>query len=62
MLRSGQLGIDAVEALEKSNREFAETLAQIALRNAPNPFDDRYDLEMLLDGADDDSGLEPHRR
>lgn len=55
MLRCGQAGADAVEALERQNREFLETLAQIALRNAPNPFDERYDLDLLLHSANEDA-------
>lgn len=51
MLPCGQLGIDAVEALKKSNRELMKTLMEIAYPDFPNPFDERYDLELLLDGA-----------
>lgn len=55
MLRSAQIAIDTVEALQKSNREFLESLAGIVGPDFPNPYDDRYDLDLLLHGANEDA-------
>lgn len=49
------MAIDAVERLE---RERIGTDP----RDFQNPYDEEFEGEILLDGSDDDSGLEPHRR
>lgn len=67
MLRCGQMGADAVERLREQNRQFTTEFIEIMrpekLDGWPNPFDADYsEFELLLDGSDDGSGLEPHRR
>lgn len=57
LMRCGQLGADAVE-------KHQETLLEIVRPVRPEEIPDVYDCEseLLLDGSDDGSGLEPSQR
>jgi hypothetical protein len=61
------MGADAIERLKRDNEQFTRELLEIMqpekIDDFPNPYDaGDCELETLLDGHDDGSGLEPHRR
>jgi len=50
--------VEISDRLEHSEQEFLERMREILGPHYPNPFDD----PLFLDGSDDGSGIEPHRR
>lgn len=75
MMPCARQAVNIMDAMEESYRQFRETLLEMkspapaephAIDAFPNPYDGDWEEvwpeELFLDGSDDDSGLEPHRR